>query len=81
MLNNIQHELNMTRSTVVKINQTLYVRVPAEEARRMNLREGQAVEIQVKVLGATLGEVIRDLRGKYKGQFANIPDEELWGEP
>lgn len=70
----------MVMSKVVRINQTLYVRVPAEEARLLNLREGQAVEVQVRPLGATLGEVVRELRGKYKGQFVHIPDEELWGE-
>lgn len=42
--------LNMVESRVVRINQTLYVRVPAEEARRLRLREGQVVDVEVRPL-------------------------------
>ena len=40
--------LNMVETRVVRINQTLYVRVPAEEARRLKLREGQVVDVEVR---------------------------------
>ena len=69
----------MVRTNILKVNQSLYARIPAEEARRLRIREGQEVELQVKPIGATGTEILR-LKGKYKGQFANLSDEELWGE-
>lgn len=42
--------LNMVETRVVRINQTLYVRVPAEEARRLKLKEGQVVDVDVRPL-------------------------------
>ncbi|MFA5860376.1 MAG: hypothetical protein WDA16_01645 [Candidatus Thermoplasmatota archaeon] len=69
----------MTRAKVVKLNSSLYVNVPADEARRLGLQEGQIVEVDVRPLGATVGEIM-ELRGKYKGKIPKVSDRELWGE-
>lgn len=69
----------MVRTNILKVNQTLYARIPAEEARRLRIREGQEVDLQVKPIGSTGAEILH-LKGKYKGQFADLSDEELWGE-
>jgi antitoxin component of MazEF toxin-antitoxin module len=69
----------MTRARVVKLNSSLYVNVPAEEARRLGLREGQIVEVEVKPLGSTASELM-ELKGKYKGKIPHLSDRELWGE-
>lgn len=69
----------MAETKVVRIHQTLYARIPAEEARRLNLREGQTVEVKVTPTGATVAEALEDLRGKYKRRLARLSDEELWG--
>ncbi len=69
----------MAEAKVVRINQSLYVCVPAAEARRLNLQEGQTVEIDVRPKGAT-GEDILNLKGKYKGQLGRATDKELWGD-
>lgn len=63
----------------MKLNSSLYVNVPAEEARRLGLREGQIVEVDVRPLGATASEIM-GLRGKYKGKIPHVSDRELWGE-
>lgn len=69
----------MTRAKVVRINRSFYLNVPAEEARRLNLQEGQLVEVDVKPMGKTVREAMQEVRGKYKG-IKMIPDRELWGE-
>jgi bifunctional DNA-binding transcriptional regulator/antitoxin component of YhaV-PrlF toxin-antitoxin module len=70
----------MTRARVVKLNSSLYVNVPAEEARRLGLREGQFVEVDVKPLGETV-ERVMELRGKYKGKLprAGVSWGDGWG--
>lgn len=68
----------MTETRVVRIHKTLYARIPPDVARRLGLRAGQAVDIQVKPRSATVGEALRELRGKYKGRLTKVPDRELW---
>lgn len=70
--------LNMVESKVVRINRTLYVRVPADEARRLGLAEGEVVDVDVRPRRKTLRGALA-LAGRYKG--LTLPqDDELWGE-
>lgn len=70
--------LNM-ESKIVRINRTLYARVPAEEARRLGLREGQAVDIEVRPLARTAGDALA-LHGKYPALRGAASRRELWGD-
>lgn len=58
-----KHMLNMVETRVVRINRTLYVRVPAEEARRLKLTEGQLVDVDVRPLRATARAAAAKLYG------------------
>lgn len=69
----------MTESRLIGIRKTLYARVPAEEARRLGLRPGQQVDLEVRPLGATAEEILA-LRGRYKGHFVRRTGRGLWGE-
>jgi hypothetical protein len=69
----------MPRSKVVRINSSLYLNVPAEEARRLHLREGQVVDYDLRAEGTTVAEAVADLRGKYKGRLPRLSDRDLWG--
>ncbi|MHB8586838.1 MAG: hypothetical protein ACYDDF_13505 [Thermoplasmatota archaeon] len=70
----------MTESKVIEISRSLYVLVPADEARRLNLKPGQRVDLEIKPAGATVGDLIRDAWGKFKDEFppTRIPKKELW---
>lgn len=70
--------LNMVETKIVRINQTLYARVPAAEARRLGLSEGEVVDIEVKPRRKTASGAMA-LFGKRKG-LALPSDAELWGE-
>lgn len=70
----------MTRAKVLKINRSFYLNVPAEEARRLNLREGQLVEVDVKPLGRPAHEALQEVRGKWTLRGKLPTDRELWGE-
>ena len=69
---------NMVETKVTRIGGTLYARIPAEEARRLGIREGSPVDLKVKPLGHFVEDVLR-LKGKYKGRFTHAADD-LWGE-
>lgn len=69
----------MTESRLIAIRRTLYARVPADEARRLGLRAGQPVDVQVRPLGSTADEILL-LRARHKGAFQNRPGRELWRE-
>lgn len=58
-----KHMFNMVATRVVRINRTLYVRVPADEARRLNLREGQTVDVDVRPLRPPAREAAARLFG------------------
>lgn len=68
----------MARARLIRIHKTLYARIPAEDARRLQLQPGQEVDVDVRPAAQSVGEVLRDLRGKYRGRLAKVPDEELW---
>lgn len=70
--------LNMVESKIVRINQTLYARVPAAEARRLGLSEGEIVDLEVKPRRKTAAGALA-LLGKHKG--LRLPDDaDLWGD-
>jgi len=68
----------MVESRIVRINQTLYARVPAAEARRLGLSEGEVVDLQVRPRRKTVSGAL-GLFGKHKG-IALPDDADLWGE-
>lgn len=70
--------LNMVESKIVRINQTLYARVPAAEARRLGLSEGELVDIEVTPRRKTVAGAM-GLFGQYKG-LKSPDDADLWGE-
>lgn len=70
--------LNMVETKIVRINQTLYARVPAAEVRRLGLAEGEVVDIEVKPRRKTAAGALA-LFGKGKG-LALPDDADLWGE-
>jgi hypothetical protein len=70
----------MTRSRIVRINRTLYALIPAEEARRLQLREGQEVDLEVApAKRGTVAEVLA-LRGKGRGAFRDEAGADTWGD-
>lgn len=75
----VKPSLSMPRAKVVKLNSSFYVNVPAEEARRLGLREGQLVEVDVRPLGGTVAD-LAELRGKYKGKLPKLDRRRLWGK-
>lgn len=68
----------MVDSKIVRINRTFYALVPAKEARRLNLREGQLVDVEVRPRRTTSRDALR-LFGTRKN--IAIPDRRaLWGD-
>lgn len=71
----------MPRAKVVRINQSLYLNVPADDARRLHLREGQVVDFEVKPVGETLAKIVGDLGvGPARRARKPLSDRELWGD-
>lgn len=66
-------------SRIVRVNRTLYVRIPAAEARRLHLHEGQAVKLEVEPSGLSAAVVLATHRGKF-ARGKPLTDEELWGD-
>lgn len=77
MLNNVQHPF-VVESKVVRINQTFYVRVPAAEARRLGLEEGEVVDVEVRPRRKVAAGALA-LFGRQKG-LALPSDDEIWGD-
>lgn len=69
----------MVRTKILRIHQGLYARIPADMARRLRIRAGQEVDLEIRPIGASGPEIIA-FKGNYKGQFVNAPDEALWSE-
>lgn len=67
------------QSKIVRINRTLYALVPAEEARRLGLREGQAVDIEVVPRRRTAGDALA-LHGRYPRLRGAEDRRALWGD-
>ncbi len=70
----------MTRAKVVRFNETTYLSIPAAEARALNLRAGQTVELEIRPAGATAREIAASVFGALKGRIDYVPDKELYGE-
>ncbi len=69
----------MLASNVVRINRTLYVRIPAADARRLGLKEGDAVDMDVRRRGGGTARDVVGLRGSFKGAFRRGTSSDLWG--
>lgn len=69
---------NMVESSVKRIGGSFYVRVPAEEARRLKLHENQNVDLTVRPLGRSVQDVLRH-KGQFRGRFARESARDLWG--
>jgi antitoxin component of MazEF toxin-antitoxin module len=67
-------------SRVIQIRQTLYVRIPAAQAKRLGLKAGQHVDVQVQRLFPHVKDIVQDLRGRRKGAFGHVDRRKLWGE-
>jgi hypothetical protein len=65
----------MVEARIVRIHNSLYVNIPAEEARRLGLHEGQLVAIDPKPV-LTVRDLVGALRGRI--EFEPIPDSELY---
>lgn len=69
----------MVESRVVRIHNSLYLNVPADEARRLGIHEGQLVSFEPKPV-LTLKEIHGALRGKVRvGAWSKselYPDDE-----
>ena len=72
-------EFNMVQTKVTKIGGTLFVRIPAEEAKRLGLEHGSTVDVQVRPLGRKVRDMLK-LKGKFKGQLAPFDRKEMWGD-
>jgi antitoxin component of MazEF toxin-antitoxin module len=65
----------MVESSVKRIGGSFYVRVPAEEAKRLGLRENTRVDLDVRPLGRSVEDALKHL-----GRFPKLArDDDLWG--
>ena len=62
-------------SSVKRIGGSLFVRVPAEDARRLGLQDNARVELDVRPLGRSVEDVLKNM-----GRFRRLArDDDLWG--
>lgn len=79
-MKHVEHVFNMTRSRIVRINRTFYALIPADEARRLDLKEGQEVDLEVAPARRGTAAEVLALRGRGKGAFRDESGADTWGD-
>lgn len=72
-------QYNMVESKVTKIGGTHFARIPADEAKRLGLKDGSPVELDVRPLRRSAQDVLTH-KGAFRGALRPHAKEDLWGE-